>query len=76
MEASGANPLRLTTHSAEDQEPAWSPDGNKIAFSSKRDGNFEIYIMNPSGTQQINLTNNAAQDSSPTWSPGEIPDED
>jgi TolB protein len=41
----------------------------KIAFSSYRDGNHEIYVMNPDGSGQINLTNNPATDEYPSWSP-------
>ena len=59
----------LTNNAAFDSEPAWSPDGAKIAFISERDGNFEIYVMNANGSGQTNLTNNAAYDSQPAWSP-------
>ena len=41
----------------------------KIAFESKRDGNTDIYIMNPDGSGQKRLTNNPAFDMSPSWSP-------
>jgi Tol biopolymer transport system component len=41
----------------------------KIAFTSDRDGNQEIYVMNPDGSGQTRLTNNPAGDSSPSWSP-------
>jgi Tol biopolymer transport system component len=41
----------------------------KIAFSSNRDGNFEIYVMNADGSAQTRLTNNAEWDVSPAWSP-------
>ena len=41
----------------------------KIAFASNRDGNSEIYIMNPDGSEQVNLTQHRASDFSPTWSP-------
>ena len=41
----------------------------KIAFTSDRDGNFEIYVMNPDGTGQTRLTENSAGDSQPSWSP-------
>src|SRR5205085_11253026 len=34
----------------------------RIAFSSFRDGNFEIYTMNADGSNQVNLTNNPASD--------------
>lgn len=38
----------------------------KIAFSSNRNGNYEIYKMNPDGSNQVNLTNNAAFDFEPS----------
>ena len=41
----------------------------KIAFTSNRDGNSEIYIMNPDGSDQTNLTQHNAVDYSPVWSP-------
>ena len=41
----------------------------RIAFTSNRDGNDEIYIMNTDGTNQINLTNSPATDWYPDWSP-------
>jgi Tol biopolymer transport system component len=41
----------------------------KIAFASDRDGNFEIYIMNPDGGGLFRVTNNPAEDTHPTWSP-------
>ena len=34
----------------------WSPDGSKILFSTARDGNAEIYSMNPDGLNKVNLT--------------------
>ncbi|MDQ3648932.1 MAG: hypothetical protein M3458_01380 [Acidobacteriota bacterium] len=41
----------------------------KIAFTSDRDGNREIYVMNNDGTNQVRLTNNAGADDFPAWSP-------
>jgi hypothetical protein len=40
-----------------------------IAFVSERDGNPEIYVINPDGTGLVRLTNNAAADVDPAWSP-------
>ena len=41
----------------------------RIAFTSDRDGNFEIYVMNADGTGQTRLANNPADDRDPAWSP-------
>lgn len=48
---------------------AEAPVTAKIAFMSKRDGNPEIYIMNPDGSDQVNLTQHPAADYHPVWSP-------
>ena len=49
--------------------PRWSPDGQRIAFVSNRDGNVEIYLMNADGTGVTRLTNHGSEDSRPSWSP-------
>ena len=54
--------IKLTNHPARDGRPNWSPDGQQIAFTSDRDGNWEIYVMNADGTNPINLTNHPAED--------------
>jgi len=41
----------------------------KIAFTSDRDGNNEVYVMNADGTNPINFTNHPANDLGPFWSP-------
>ena len=46
------------------------PGGNgKIAFTSERDGNPEIYVMNADGTGQTRLTNHSGTDDDASWSP-------
>lgn len=52
-----------------DTAPALSPDGQKIAFMSRRDGNWEIYTANIDGSSLHRLTQNPARDGLPTWSP-------
>ena len=47
--------------------PRLGPSG-KIAFSTNRDGDFEIYSMNQDGSGQTNITNNPAHDCNPNWS--------
>jgi TolB protein len=49
--------------------PSWSPDGSKLAFTTNRDGNPEIYVMNRDGSGLRRMTNNPAIDVTPTWSP-------
>lgn len=46
----------------------WSPDGEQIAFSSRRDGNGEIYVMDADGTDPTRVTYNDAEDLRPAWS--------
>ena len=41
----------------------------QIAFSSRRDGNLEIYVMDADGNNQIRLTNHPEKDLAPSWSP-------
>ena len=48
---------------------ARAPATAKIAFTSARDGNREIYLMNPDGSDPVNLTRHRADDLSPAWSP-------
>ena len=68
IDAGTGETARLTENSA-DVFPAWSPDGKKIAFASKRDGNWKIYVMNGDGTQQAKLTKSPNIDHFPAWSP-------
>ncbi len=49
--------------------PAKAPATAKIVFTSNREGNSEIYIMNPDGSEQVNLTQHRAADYDPVWSP-------
>jgi TolB protein len=67
MDADGGNQRNLTNNPALDVAPAWSPGGQRIAFTSGRDGNNEIYVMDADGENQINLTNNPADDGCPDW---------
>jgi len=67
--ASGSGVRRLTIGTAAEEDPAWSPDGKQIAYTTDRDGNREIYVADADGSTPKRLTVNAAADYGPTWSP-------
>jgi TolB protein len=69
MPADGGGATRLTDSPSIDASPAWSPDGERIAFQSRRDGNLEIYVMNADGSGLVRLTNSAADERRPCWVP-------
>jgi TolB protein len=64
-----SSPLRLTNSPADERDPAWSPDGTKIAFASNRDGNWELYIMQVDTGEITRLTYTPGFEGAPTWSP-------
>ena len=49
--------------------PEWSPDGRRIAFTSNRDGNEDIYVVDVDGGGLVNLTRSRGTDRRPVWSP-------
>ena len=49
--------------------PAWSPDGKSIAFASNKDGEFNIYTINPDGTDLKRITTQTGNELEPNWSP-------
>lgn len=70
--AERANLAQLTRISADTgsaTDPAFSPDGSRIAFVSTRDGNAEIYVMNADGTEPTRLTVEPQADGRPAFSP-------
>ncbi|MDW8069715.1 MAG: hypothetical protein RML46_12490 [Anaerolineae bacterium] len=53
-------------------QPAWSPDGRRIAFVAPgvgRENNADIFVVNADGSGLFNLTEHPAEDLQPTWSP-------
>ena len=52
-----------------DEVWAGAPTSAKIAYSSWRDGNMDIFLMNPDGSEEVRLTHHLARDGGPKWSP-------
>src|SRR5690348_17212386 len=69
MRDDGSHAADLSRNLAQDGQPAWSPDGRRIAFVSTRDGNAGIWVMNADGSGQRRLTRSKANDTAPVWSP-------
>jgi Tol biopolymer transport system component len=59
---------QLTTHPT-DRDPAWSPNGRWIAFSSNRARHYDLWVVPASGGEPIQLTDDEPRDGEPTWSP-------
>jgi Tol biopolymer transport system component len=65
----GTGETNVTNDPAYDLQPAWSPDGKKIAFASFRSGNGDIYTINADGTGLLRITSDVASEGDPAWSP-------
>jgi Tol biopolymer transport system component/DNA-binding winged helix-turn-helix (wHTH) protein len=69
-DADGGRVTRLTDHPGRDEDPVWSPDGQRIAFASDRSGGaFQIYVMNADGSAPRRVTALPISCSEPSWSP-------
>ncbi len=65
--ADGGHDVAVTRDGTVNEFPCWSPDGQRIAFQSCRDGNFEIYVMNADGSGVRRLTDDPKFDGAPSW---------
>jgi tricorn protease len=64
----GTDVQRLTDNAARDVYPRFSPDGNWIAFSSNRDGNYDVFVIPTTGGKPKQLTFHSADDNVVGWS--------
>jgi len=65
----GSNLRQLTTEDGYDAEATFSPVGDRIVFTSVRNGDLDLYAMNPDGSDVVQLTNRLGYDGGAFYSP-------
>ena len=71
LDADGTH-LRPVAHGPKTSEPAWSPDGLRLAFGRARPdngGKFDLYTINADGTDERRITDERGSSYNPAWSP-------
>jgi Tol biopolymer transport system component len=64
------SPLRLTFRTADDGQPAWSPDGQRLAFKTAQGGSNQLAVINANGKDETLLTRTFRfSEGQPAWSP-------
>lgn len=66
----GSNPVRLTSHPADERDPIISPDGTKIAYTANYDGNADVFVIDARGGEPQRLTWHPGDDTAVDWAPG------
>ncbi len=70
VDPSTGSSVNLTSHPAFDSRPTWSPDGQRLAFVSDREGGLVLYSMKADGTDVIRLIDlEGVNVHTPEWSP-------
>jgi hypothetical protein len=71
VQPSGHGPRRLTeTPTAVESQPAWSPDGRRIAYVALEAGSTDLYVLDVASSTVTRLTQDADGEASPVWGPG------
>ena len=65
----GSNLRQLTTEDGYDAEATFSPTGDRIVFTSVRNGDLDLYSMNPDGSDVVQLTDRLGYDGGAFYSP-------
>jgi Tol biopolymer transport system component len=71
VHSDGSSLTNITNNLATDTSPAWSPDGNRLAFLSDRNGQWDIFSMKSDGSELTRLTDGEETAYGFSWSPNE-----
>jgi hypothetical protein len=69
LPAGGGAATRISDEYGDTRQPAWSPDGRRIAFESYRDGTWRIWTAAADGSDAHTITSGSFDDREPHWSP-------
>lgn len=69
LDRSGRRIRNLTNHEADDLDPSWAPDGQRVAFVSNRSGRPQIYVVRLDGTGLERMTFAGPYNTGPDWGP-------
>ncbi len=67
--APGASPIQLTTNKEGASQPAWSPDGKKLAFTRVVKEKSQVFLLSMDGGEAVQITNLKSGAANPVWSP-------
>ena len=68
LDGSGLRNLSQDAY-ADDHTPTWSPWGRRVAYSSNRDGGWDIYTLDIETGERVNITWSPALEQAPHWGP-------
>ena len=69
VDSEGGEAVQLTSNTAYDYSPVWSPDGKTVAFASDRYGNFDIFTVPVEGGVPVRITTHSAKETPWTFTP-------
>ncbi|WP_342304766.1 hypothetical protein [Methanolobus sp. ZRKC5] len=69
IDIDAVRPIGLIQDTYNNVEPAYSPDGETIAYASDVGGDYDLWLMNPTGSSQVKLTSDLSSEKAPAWSP-------
>jgi WD40 repeat protein len=69
INSDGAGLRPITTDPAPESDPAWSPDGSRLAFVRERNGNADVWTIGADGSGAVQITTTDADERAPAWSP-------